>query len=67
MTPHPSRQLFFAELDHKSLSALVNEILGTAEIKTNSLGKYVQGVCFNCNNHHNICFTLLYFYIIISL
>ena len=31
MTPHPSRQLFFAELDHKSLSALANEILGTAE------------------------------------
>ncbi len=31
MKPHPARKQFFDELEHKSLSALANEILGTAE------------------------------------
>lgn len=31
MTPHPSRQLFFAELEHKSLSDLAEELLGPVE------------------------------------
>ena len=31
MKPHPARKQFFDELEHKTLSTLANEILGTAE------------------------------------